>query len=82
MGIGEWETGGAVVEHAVSPHRDGMATGASRSAGGEVGGHMVGHIAAKRLRLVPIGRMAGHAIGRTQRVVVVDVAGGAGRWCG
>ena len=35
VGIRECEARGAVVKHAVGPHRDAMATGASRGTGGE-----------------------------------------------
>ena len=62
MRIGEWETGGAVVEHAVGPDRDGVASGASRSASGEAGGHMVGNIAAKGLGAGPCRLVAAHAV--------------------
>ena len=52
-----------MVELAIGPSGDGMASVASRRRRGKACGDVVGHIAAQRLRFVPIGRMAGHAIG-------------------
>lgn len=44
--------------------------------------HVVGYGAAKRGGAVPGGRVAGHTIGGAQGVVVIGMAGSAGRWCG
>jgi len=82
MRVGEREAGGAVIEDAGSPSGDGMATGAGTGGGGEVCGHVVRHIAAHGLRAVPGGLVATHAIGRGETVIVVDVAGSAGRGIG
>jgi len=40
---------------------------------------VIGNVAANRGRALERCRMAAHAIGRIQGVIVVDVAGGAGR---
>ena len=82
VAVGEREPDGRMVELAIGPRSNGMASGASRGSGGETRGDVIGDASAKCLRFVPIGRMAGHALGRTQGVVVVDVAGGAGRRSG
>ena len=63
VAIGEREANGSVVKFAIGPGGDGMASGARSGSGGETCGDVIGHIAAQRLRLVPIGRMAGHALG-------------------
>ena len=75
--IRQWESRGAVIKLSVRPHRDRMATGTRTCTGREVRGHVIRYIAAQRLRLVPIRRMARHAVSRVQRVVVIDMAGGA-----
>ena len=63
VAVGEREANGSVVEFAIGPGGDGMASGASRGCGGETRADVVGDVAAECLRLVPIGRMAGHALG-------------------
>ena len=77
--VGKGETGGAVIEFAVGPSGDGVAGRASCGGGREIRGDVIGNIAAEGLRLVPVGLMAGEAIGGIQRIIVVDVAGSTGR---
>lgn len=78
MPIGERKSGGTVVEFAIGPGGDGMASGTSGSCGGESRGEVVGHGAAQSCRFIPVSRMAGYAVGRIQSVVIVDVAGSTG----
>ena len=73
------EASRAVVEVPSGPGGDGVARRASRGRRGESCSNVVRHVAAERLRAGPRGLVATHAIGRTQRVVIVDVAGSAGR---
>jgi len=68
-----------VVELAVDPLSNGVALGASRGRRGEARLDMIRHIAAKEGVLFPLRLVDAHAIGRVQRVIVVDVAGSAGR---
>lgn len=79
MGIGERKAGGAVIEGACGPCGDGMARGAGRGGGGEIRSDVIGHISADGLRAGPAGLVTAHAIGRVERVIVVDVALRAGR---
>jgi len=79
MAVGESEAGGTVVEYAVCPSGDGVASGTSRSRGRESCRDVIGNVAAEGLCAVPGGQVATHAIGGTQGVIVVDVTGGAGR---
>src|ERR1700730_5714927 len=72
-------TGTAVIELAVSPGSDGVATGTSGGGGREVRSVVIRNVAAERLRLVPIGCVAGEAVRGIQSVIIVDVAGSAGR---
>jgi len=69
----------SVVELAVDPLSNGVALGASRGRCGEARLDVVRHIAAERRRAVPLRLVAAHAIGCVQCVIVVDVAGSAGR---
>jgi hypothetical protein len=73
------EASRAVVEVTCRPGGDGVATRASRGRGGESRSNVVRHVAAERLRAVPGGLVATHAVVRAQRVVIVDMAGSAGR---
>ena len=50
--------------------------------GGESRSDVIGNIAADGCVLFQSRSVAGHAVGRIQRVVIVDVAGRAGRGCG
>ena len=79
--IRQREARGAVIKLAVGPHGDGVAGGAGRSGSGEIRGHVIRHVSAQRLGAVPGRQVAAHAIriGRSQRIVVVDVALRAGR---
>lgn len=67
-----------MIEFSVSPCSDGMAAGTGRSSGGKIRSDVIGHVAACGLCFIPVGRVARHAIGRIERVVVVDVARDAG----
>ena len=58
MRIGEWEASTAMIENAICPRGNGVAGCARRSTGGEIRGDVVRNISAKRLRFVPIGRVA------------------------
>jgi hypothetical protein len=82
VAIGQRETNGGVVELAIGPLGDGVATRTGSSGGGESSSDVVGHTCAKRLCFVPVGRVAGHAIGGVKGVVVTDMAGSAGRRIG
>ena len=62
MRISEWEAGGAVIELAIGPDRDGMAGGAGRCAGGETRRYVIRNISADGLRAVPGGLVTAHAI--------------------
>ena len=73
------ETERGVVELAVGPLRDGVALGASHSRRGKARLDVIRHRAAERRRTVPRRLVAAHAVGRVQRVIIVDVAGRAGR---
>ena len=72
---------GAVIEFTVGPHGDGVAGRAGRRSSGEVRLDMVGHVAAIRWSEIPGRLVAAQAIGigRSQRVVIGDVAADAGR---
>ena len=56
-----------------------MATGARARGRREVCRYVIGHAAAKGLRAIPGRLVAAHTIGRVQRVIVVYMAGSAGR---
>src|SRR3984893_13181920 len=79
VGVRQRKTGGAVIELAVSPGSNGVATGTSGGGGREVRSDVIRNVAAERLRLVPIGCVAGEAVRGIQSVIIVDVAGSAGR---
>ena len=72
--VGQRETSGAVIELAIGPSGDGVATGAGRCRSREIGGHVIRDVAAETLRFVPVRSVAGQAIGGIQSVVVFDVA--------
>jgi len=72
------EAGAGVIELAVGPSGDGMATGTGRGGRREIGHHVIRNVAAEGLRALPGRQMATHAIGGIQGVVIVDVAGSAG----
>lgn len=82
MSVGERKAGGTVVEFAISPSGDAVAGGTSGSGGGESCSDVVRHSAAQGCRLIPVAQVAGDAVGRTERIVIVHVAGSAGRGCG
>ena len=73
------ESRGAVIEFSIGPLCDGMARGASRRSGRKTGRDVIRHISADCRGLVPVRRMTAHAVGRIQRVVIVDVAGSTWR---
>ncbi len=64
VAIGERKTGGGVIEFSVGPRGDGVAGGAGGGGGRKARREVIGNIAADGLGLVPIGSVAGHAIGR------------------
>ena len=70
-----------MIKLAIRPPRDGMAGRAHSRGIREPRHHVVGYGAAKRGSAVPGGRVATHTVGRAQGVVVIGMAGGAGRWC-
>ncbi len=76
--VGKRKAGAAVIKDAVGPRGDGMACGASGSAGGEICGDVVGHIAAESLGAVPSRLVTAQAVGGAERVIVIDVAGNTG----
>ncbi len=80
MRVRQREAESVVIELAVGPLCYGVASGASRGGRRKARGDVVGNRAAKRRRAVPSRLVAAHAVGRVQRVIIVDVAGGAG--CG
>ena len=82
MSIGERKAGGTVVEFAISPSGDAVAGGTSGSGGGESCSDVVRHRAAHGCRFIPVAKVAGEAVGRTERIVIVHVAGSTGRGCG
>ncbi len=82
VAVRQQEARSAVIEFAVGPSGNGVAAGASRGCRREAGGDVIRDIAADGLGLVPIRCVARHAIGRIQSVIIVHVAGGAGRWSG
>lgn len=74
MAAGQRPARGAVIEFAVRPDRDGMATGACDSAVREIGSDVIGHVRAGRgVCGVPRGKMAAEAIG-VRRIQIVAVA--------
>jgi len=77
MGVGQRKTRGAVVERGVSPVRGVVTLRTLR--GREPRRDVVGHIATQSLGLVPVSRMAAITICRSEVVIIVDVAVGAGR---
>lgn len=78
MAVRQWKTKRGVIEFAVCPFRDGMALRASRRGVWETGSDVIRHAATEAWRFVPIGQMTSDAVGRIQRVVIADVARGAG----
>lgn len=70
-----------MIKLAIRPLRDGMAGRAHSRGIREPCHHVVGYGPAKRGSAVPGGRVATHTVGRAQGVVVIGMAGGAGRWC-
>ena len=78
---GKRPAGGAVIEFAVSPDGDGVATRAGRGGLREIGSDVIGNAAVgRRIGGIPSGQMAAQAIGirGSQIVLVADVAQGAG----
>jgi len=74
----EREACGAVIKFAVGPGGNRMARSAGGCCGGEARRDVIGDAAAKSRCFVPVRLMTTEAIRRIQRVIVVDVAGGAG----
>ena len=79
VGVGQREARGTVVEHACGPGCNGMARGAGRRGRWESSCDVVGNCAADCRGANENRRMASVAVGRTQRVIVADVAGRAWR---
>ena len=77
--VGQRETGGAVIELAVGPGGDGMASGASGRGIREIRGDVVRYVATQCLCAIPRRLVAAHAVRRSEIVVVVGVALRAGR---
>ena len=57
------EAGGAVIEFAIGPSGDGVASGAGSRSCREIRSDVIGNVATKRLGFIPVGLMATHAIG-------------------
>jgi len=72
--VGQQKSRRAMVEFPVRPLGDRMAGGARRRRRRETRRNMIRHTPANRLRAIPVRRVARHAIGAAQRVVVIDVA--------
>ena len=64
----------AVVELSIRPCRNRVAGRAGSRGAGKAGRDVVRHISAERRRALPRRLMTAHAIGRVQRVIVVDMA--------
>lgn len=79
MAVGQREAGGVVIENSRGPGGDGVACRAGRSGDRESSGHVIGNVAADGGSALEGGLVASVAIRRVQHVVIVDVAGGAGR---
>jgi len=69
------ETECVVVEFSVRPFGDGVACGASRRRGWEIGFDVIWDAAAERRRAVPRGEVTAHAVRRVQRIIVAYMAG-------
>ena len=79
--VGKRKAGAAVIENAVSPGGDGVASGTRRGSGREICGDVIGNIAAESLGAVPSRLVTAQAVGGSQIVVVADVAREAGSRC-
>ena len=79
MPIRQREAKRGMVKLSRRPGRDRVAGSASRSRDGEVCGNVIWNRPSQSLRTEEGGLMAAVAVGRTQRVVVVHMARGAGR---
>jgi len=79
MTIGQWKSSRVVVENSGRPCRDRMARGAGRSCGWKPSRDVVRYGPANRRGTDKRCLVAAIAISRAQRVIVIDVAGGAGR---
>ena len=84
MRVRQWKAKCVVIKLAVGPFRDGMASRAGRGSRGKTSGDVIRDTSTEGRCSVPRIQMAAHAIRGLQRVVVVDVAGsaGRGRWRG
>jgi len=80
MGIRQREAGRAVIKDSRSPRRNRVACGASHSRGREPGRDVIRYVASNRRGALESRLVAAVAIGRAERVVVVGMAGSAGRW--
>ena len=81
MAIGKRETGRAVIEDARSPSGNGMAGCTLRRGGGKSSRDMVGYVPTHRRGPLEIRLVAAIAIRGFEKVVVVQMAAGAGRRC-
>jgi len=79
VAIGQQESGRAVIENSGRPSRNRVARGAGRSRNRESGGHVIRHVSAHRRAGGERRRVAAVAIRRSQSVIVIDMARGAGR---
>jgi hypothetical protein len=79
VAIRQKKSGGAVIKLAVGPSGYSVAGRASCCGRWESCGHVIRYRATQCLRLVPIRRVAAHAVRGIQRVIIIYVAGQAGR---
>lgn len=68
-----------MIEFAIGPGSDRVTARTGCRSGREVGSDVIRNVTAEGLRFVPIRLMTRQAVRGVQRVIVVDVAGGAGR---
>jgi len=79
MAIGQRETGCTVIEDSRSPSRNRMARCTLRRPSRESCRDVVRYVSAKRLSSLEVRLVAAITVRRTERVVVVHMAGNAGR---
>ena len=78
MPVGQWESGGTVIEDARGPRRDGVASGAGGCRRGETGSDVIWNRAADARSAQKSRLVAAVAISGIERVIVIYVAGRAG----
>jgi hypothetical protein len=79
MGIGQRKTGCTVIEDSRSPGRNRMARCTLRRPNGESRRDVVRYVSAKRLSSLEVRLVAAITVCRTEGVIVVHMAGNAGR---